>query len=391
MQGKTGVTADTAKRRLLGEGTMWIDYGEAGARKLGAVTQGQWDPGITLAQGAVAGTIGILLGTDYIESCIPTLQATLLEVTTENLKVAFPGGAEVAGTTRAHKSAEWFGLGDGGTTVYPLEEDNVYDGSLSVWWDLGWGPVLLTEGATEDYQVNYATGVVTFNANVPAASAGTSRSAVAPVLDMTAHSGDVNGIVAIDGAAPVAVVYDWTGCTTGALTAAQIQVQLNNAVAGTTCVYVANVPGVSDYYLATSPTTGVTSIVEFTSGVPNDAHVHLKLGVGEGGTETYGNDAANLTADYQYDPQDGAQTHDVITVDAITEADYHKNVAWLGKTADQPVEDLIIIVHNPIATEMAAWTLEEKGNVGVQVTFRGSVTGAAPQTLPFAVRRPLPA
>ena len=392
-QGKTGVTADTTKRRLLGEGALWINYGlgaPAGERLLGAVTQGEFDPGITLAQGDIAGAIGILKGMDYIESCIPTLQATLLEITTENLVNMLPGGSPGVLTTRARQEAEWLGLGDGGETVFPLEQDNVYSGTLRIWRDVGFGPVLLAEGVAADWTADYAAGEVTFNTAPPAAVAGTSRSGLAPVTDMTAFPTQVNGIVAVDGGAPTAVVYAWAACTTGDLVAAQMQIAIR-ALAGdfatVTCVYVGTPP--NDYYLITSSLAGATSQFVCSDGAPENAHDQLKLGLANGGTEVFGGDAANLTSDYVYDPQDGAETHDVVTANPIDEAlDYLTNIAWLGRTTDNAAEDLIIVIHNPIATEMAAWTLEEKGNIGVQVTFSGRVTGAAPQVLPFEVRRP---
>lgn len=391
MIGKTGITADTTSRRLLGEGALYLNYGEIDERLLGAVTQGEFNPGITLAQGEVAGAIGVLKGMDYIESCLPTLQATLLELTTENLIAALPGGGSTPGTSRAHQIAEYLGLGDGAETHFSLENDHLYAGTLRIYRDLGLGPVLLTE--VTDYAIALATGIVTFVVAPPVATKGYSKSALVPSIDMTAHAAAVNGIVSVDGGAPTAIVFNWAGCNSGALVATQIQsaIQaLGGDFAAATCVYVGAPP--NDYYLISSGTTGILSVFVCTNAGALNAMVWLKLGLSHAGTEVAGTEDAKLTADYQYDPLDGAATHDIIAVDEIDEAtSYFTNIAWLGRTADNPTEDLIIVVKNPLATEMAAWALEEKGNIGVQVTFRGSVTGAAPQELPFEIRRPLPA
>ena len=395
MIGMTGVTADTTARRLLGEGVLYANYGEVGERVLGAVTQGQWDPGIELAEGAVSGTLGVLKGMDYIVSCKPTLQATLLEITKENLIASLPGGAEAAGGSRTLIASEWFGLGTGAVAIYPLTHDFVWDGSLRIWQELGRGPELMSEGALLDYTVNYTTGVVTFTANLPAAAEAYSRSAFNPLLDMTTVPAEVNAVIQLDGGPPTPVVFAWAGCTTGALTAAQIQAAiqaLGGLFAAVTCTYVAGVPGVSNYYQITGSTVGAAMSVVITSGGANSATEELKLGVAEGGTEAPGDDAANVTAEYSYDASDGVATHATVTANPIAEAtDYLTNVAWLGRCADQPAEELVIVVKNALATSMAPWTLEEKGAIGLQVTFRGSVTGAAPQELPFEIRRPVPA
>lgn len=267
MQGKTGITVDTVGRRLLGKGICYIDYGEAGERELGAVIQGQFDPGITLGQGEDAGAIGRLKGRDYISLCEPTLQLTLIEVTTDNLKQIFPGGDSASTTQRTTREGEYVGEGDDLETAFSLEEDYVYEGTLRVWKTVGGAgdPVLLTEGAAADYTVVYATGVITFNA---------------------------------------------------------------------------------------APATGDI-----------------------------------ITAEYVFDPNDDAVAYDSVRAGEIAEADYPTNIAWVGEIAGA-TGDLIIIVHNPLPTETSAWTLEDKGEVGVQATFRGSVAGDAPQTIPFEIRRP---
>ena len=395
MPGLTGVTANTAARRLLGEGVAYANYGEVGERLLGAVTQGQWDPGIELAEGAVAGTLGVLKGMDYIVSCKPTLQMTLLEITEENLIASLPGGASAGAGSHTLVPSEWLGLGDAAETVFPLEQDYVWDGSLRIWGDVGHGPVLLTEGVAADYTVVYATGVVTFLAAPPIAAEAYSRSGFAPTLDMTAFPAEVDAVIQLDGGPPTPVVFAWAGCTTGALTAAQIQAAIQ-ALAGlfgaVTCTYVAGVPGVSDYYQITGSTTGAAMSVVITDGGANSCTDELLLGIADGGTEVLGGDAQELTAEYHYDASDGVATHETITANDIAEAtDYLTNVAWLGRCVDQPAEELIIIVKNAIPTVMAPWTLEEKGAIGLQTTWRGSVDGATPQELPFEIRRPVPA
>ena len=390
--GLTGVSAATAASRLLGEGMLYMNYGEVGERLLGATQQGQWDPGIELGQDEIAGTLGVLVGTDRIQSCKPTIQATLIEVTTENLVAMLPGGADVAMTTRARAEGEWLGLGDGIVVAFNLDEDNIYADTLRIWEDVGFGPVLLTE--TTDYTVVAATGVVTFVAAPPAAVEATSVSGLAPSIDMTGDLLEVDMVIQLDGGAPTPVVFAWAGMNTGVLIAGEIQAKiqaLGGLFAAVTCTYTPAVPGVSDYYTITGSTTGAAMSVVITSGGLNSCTEELKLGVAEGGTENFGGDAANLTANYHYDPQDGVQTHDRITVDGIVAADYLLNVAWLGRCADQTAEELIITILNPLPIEMAAWTLEGKGAIGVQVTFRGSVSGTAPQTLPFTIDRPLPA
>lgn len=390
MQGLTGIAAGTAARRLLGEGQLWYNYGVAGARLLGAVRSGVFDPGITLGRGDIAGAIGALKATDHIESCEPTIQAMLLEITKENLIQMLPGGAEAAVGSRELVPAEWLGLGDGATAIYPLEEDNIWADTLRIWGDVGFGPVLKV--LTTDYTVVAATGVVTFTANVPAAVEGTSTSGLNPSIDMTGDLLEVDMMIAVDGGVATPVVFAWAGINTGNLVAGELQGKiqaLGGAFAAVTVAYVGAPP--NDYYLVTSGTTGSTSAVIITSGGANSCTDELKLGVVDGGTEAFGGDAEELTAEYHYDPSDGVATHDVVTANPIVAADYADNIAWLGRCADQSAEDLIILISNALPITMSSWTLEEKGFIGVEVTFRGSVSEAEPQVLPFEIRRPVPA
>jgi len=390
MIGLTGITAGTAIRRLLGEGQLYYNYGLGTQRLLGAVMAGVFDPGITMAEAPVAGALGVLEMLDYIESCKPTIQAQLIEITKENLIQMLPGGAEAAGGGRTLQPAEWFGLGTGAVAAYPLSNDFVYADSLRVWEDLGRGPVLMT--LTTDYALNAAAGIVTFVANLPAAGPATSTSGLNPVTDMSLHALEVDMNIQLDGGAVTPVAFVWAATFNGAQVAAEMETKiqaLGGLFAAITVAYVGVAP--TDYYVVTGSTVGAAMSVVITSGGVNSCTDELELGLVDGGTEAPGDDAANVTAEYDYDSSDGVATYAVITANPIAAADYATNIAWLGRCADQPAEELIIMIHNALPIAMDAWTLEEKGHIGVQVTFRGSVSGALPQALPFEIRRPIPA
>ena len=387
-QGKTGVTVGSAGRRLLGDGAVYMDYD--GVRTLLGATRGggTFDPGRELSASEIDGVLGDVKGFVGRDRVTPTLKVTLVELTVENFLRAIAGADSTPGTARVHVSAEYVGVGTGGQTIYPLDNANVLSGTLELYGDVGAGPVLLSEGAAADYTVVYATGVVTFNAAPPAATAGTSRSGLNPVIDMTAHAADINGIVAVDGGAPTAIVYDWTGCTTGALTATQIQTAIQALVgdfATVTCAYVGAPP--NDYYLITSGSTGLASQFVCSDGAPNNAHDHLELGIANGGTELLGEAAMDLTADYSYDAG-GVVTHDVITGGPIEDADFLTDVAWVGTFRDS-AEDGVIIVKNVLCRDLGALTFGGK-EVGLEVTFQGHFDEATPQTEPWEIRRPRP-
>ncbi len=390
MIGLTGITAGTAIRRLLGEGQLYYNYGIGGERLLGAVMSGVFDPGITMAEAPVAGAIGVLEMLDYIESCKPTIQAQLIEITKENLIQMLPGGAEAAGGGRTLQPAEWFGLGTGAVAAYPLSQDFVYADSLRVWQDLGRGPELMT--LTTDYTLNAPAGIVTFTANLPAAAAATSTSGLNPIVDMSVFPLEVDMNIQLDGGAVTPVVFVWAACFNGAQTAAEMELKiqaLGGLFAAITVAYVGAAP--DDYYLITGTTTGAAMSVVITSGGANSCTDELELGLVDGGTEAPGDDAANVTAEYDYDSSDGVATYAFITANPIAATDYATNIAWVGRCPDQPARDLVIMIHNALPIVMDSWTLEEKGHIGVSVTFRGSVSEAAPQVLPFEIRRPIPA
>lgn len=122
------------------------------------------------------------------------------------------------------------------------------------------------------------------------AYAGMSKGGVAPSTDMSA-SGDTKLKIQVDAeASPTEVTFAWAGCTTGPLVAAEMQTKiraLGGAYAAVTVVYVPDA-GVSDYYLVTSGTVGITSKVVIMDGATLNCADDLKLGIANGGTETLG-------------------------------------------------------------------------------------------------------
>lgn len=386
---KTGITTATPTNLILSEGAVYADYGEVSERLLGATKPGgSFNANRSFVSPDVSGTRSKVAGMLFRDRVEPQLKVTILEMTLENLMLAFAGSNSTPAGGRTMRYAEYVGVGNGILVAFNLDEDFVYDGSLRIWQDIGAGPVLQTEGATDDYTVNYATGVVTFNAAPPDATAGTSRSAVAPTLDMSL-SVNVNMNVAVDGGVPTAVTFVWAGCVNGAATATQIETAiqaLGGDFAAVTCAYVPNVPGVSDYYEITSGTTGVGSSFIVTDAGINNAAVELQLGLTQGGTEPVGADAAALLAGYAYDPGDGVATDDLITGGPVETTDHLINVAWIG-TAQDATDPVVIRLFNPAVVDATDIPFSEKV-LAVEVTFEGFTTLSAPLAEPWDIRRP---
>lgn len=164
----------------------------------------------------------------------------------------------------------------------------------------GKADVVRAEDELSEAQQNEDTAE--YHIPVSAIGPGYSQGGVNPVTDMSA-SGDVDMIIAVDGGAPQAVVFDWTdyrhawGSDSGNLVAIEMQYKiqaLGGAFAAVTVVYVGTPP--ADYYLVTSGTSGPASAVVIANGAPNNCADDLKLGLANGGVEVVGGVAPRSSA-----------------------------------------------------------------------------------------------
>jgi len=120
---------------------------------------------------------------------------------------------------------------------------------------------------------------------------GKSHSALNPAGDMTVHAADVDMDIAVDGGAATPIVFNWAGCNTRLLVAAEMQtkIQALGGVFSAVTVEVAFAQVVGNFrYVVTSGTPGNDSAVVITAGAPNDAAVWLLLGLANGGVENRG-------------------------------------------------------------------------------------------------------
>jgi hypothetical protein len=90
--GENALSSNTPNRILIDAGVIYINYGIAGERKLGATQGGaMFDMGIKYRDIAVDGARGIVKGLRTLEACIPMISAKLLEISNANLLLAVPG------------------------------------------------------------------------------------------------------------------------------------------------------------------------------------------------------------------------------------------------------------------------------------------------------------
>lgn len=87
-----GVTVETVDRFVVDAGAVYLNYGEVDERPLGATRGGNT---FTIEQEVrdmeIDGLPGPMMGARRIINVVPTIEANLLELGTENLKLAIPG------------------------------------------------------------------------------------------------------------------------------------------------------------------------------------------------------------------------------------------------------------------------------------------------------------
>ncbi len=123
-------------------------------------------------------------------------------------------------------------------------------------------------------------------------TAGTSTGATGCSEDMTA-SPDTKLKIAVDGGAAQTVTFNWAGCNSGALIAAQMQTAIRALGGDYSAVTVAFD---TDHYLITSGNKGTASAVVITRADDHNCTEELKLGAADGGTETVGTGDAAILA-----------------------------------------------------------------------------------------------
>ncbi len=143
--------------------------------------------------------------------------------------------------------------------------------------------------------VSWAGEAVILNAHTKATPfAGTSASDLNPSIDMTGDLTENKLLILVDGDTVThEVTFNWAGCNTGLLIAAQMQAviqALGGVYAAVTVDYFGVGPDAppNDYYLITSGTTGAGSSVNIADAPADNACDELLLGAANGGTETAG-------------------------------------------------------------------------------------------------------
>ena len=93
MARRTGVDATTLDFITFGPGEVYIDYGQAGERKLGATDGGtDWNVDRTIREIAVDGVIAAVKGLERVEWVEGTLTVNLKDITAADVKLAVAGG-----------------------------------------------------------------------------------------------------------------------------------------------------------------------------------------------------------------------------------------------------------------------------------------------------------
>ena len=165
---------------------------------------------------------------------------------------------------------------------------------------------------TRDYPLTdiaekMATDIVTAINRLPAATAGKSIGQDGAQTDMSAVS-DTKFKISVDGDAAEEVTCVWTGATTGALIAAQMQTKIR--ALGTNKAAVTVVFSINRYRI-TSGTTGAASAIVITAGDTLDCSDDLRIGITNDGQEYIGKAAApKVSDDPSYDLENTVKSLD---------------------------------------------------------------------------------
>jgi len=167
---------------------------------------------------------------------------------------------------------------------------------------------------------------------------GSSIGDTAASTDISAGSDDSLN-VAVDGGAVVAVTLTLAGLSTGSAIEAELETQINAALAaasqdGRVWVFYDNA---DDHYEVKSQKTGTTSAVVITDAISDNVADDLKLGTANGGTEAAGTN----DQDFLLNTTGGPGYEQPAESNAHRSGRYHVDVVKQKKVADHDIDTMI--------------------------------------------------
>lgn len=128
---RSGITKDTPDRIMIDAGAVYLNYGLANERLLGATRGGnEFNLNRTVKNIEIDGLKGAVKGLKRIVEVNPQITCNLLELTVANLVAAIAGADQ---SDQADIKNEYVGVGDGSEVRFALEQDDIVEGTEKIY------------------------------------------------------------------------------------------------------------------------------------------------------------------------------------------------------------------------------------------------------------------
>jgi len=128
---RSGITKDTPDRIMIDAGAVYLNYGLANERLLGATRGGnEFNLNRTVKNIEIDGLKGAVKGLKRIVEVNPQITCNLLELTVANLVAAIAGADQ---SDQADIKNEYVGVGDDSEVRFALEQDDIVSGTEKIY------------------------------------------------------------------------------------------------------------------------------------------------------------------------------------------------------------------------------------------------------------------
>lgn len=154
---KTGITSSTPDRIIIDAGAVYLNYGLANQRLLGATRGGnEFNLNRVVKNIEADGLKGAVKGMKRVTEVNPQITANLIELSVENLIAAIAGAEQ---SDYGYIESEYLGVGGGAApadTEFPLSKNNVVENSERVYWSpAAAGDVLTLKTRSKKYDSRF--------------------------------------------------------------------------------------------------------------------------------------------------------------------------------------------------------------------------------------------
>lgn len=414
---RSGITSETPKRIFIDAGAVYLNYGLANERLLGATRGGnEFNPNRVSKNIEADGLKGSVKGMKRITEVNPQITANLLELTVDNLIKVIAGANQ---SDQINIATEHVGIGDGSTKEFSLEHGSVLENSEKIYVEDSADGAMVLKTRSKKYSSRFVGTNAAANKQFETGTGDWAKGTGANTIEL-ATGGQSGNCLKYTGAADAQTEFlKLLGANGAVLTNLvvgehyRLQFAITKKAGGVWAAGDITVTCDAGSVAVTIGETWVMYVIEFTA-TGTDASIKLSVtSSGPAATDICYIDSfelervdgnyvmnwvegkvvfpANITTDYDiiasYTYTSGAAVDTTITGGEIGDEDYIDNVAIVGNMSGKNYP-VICIVKNALADAGFSLSTAPRDEAVPVIVFTGHYDPSDLDTEPWEIRYP---